>query len=96
MNKHNVKKEPDEFSPEELDLARILESRLPLFTLKSLAKTLCTTEEQVREHLKNLNLLQVVSNERIAERRRVRVLARLFYADLARATQEFYEKKLSG
>jgi hypothetical protein len=95
MKQHKARKEQKEYSPEELDLARALEFRLPEFTLRSLAKGLCATEEQVRASLENLGLLQVISNERVAERKRIKVLARQFYADLARATQESYESRIA-
>jgi uncharacterized membrane protein YukC len=95
MDEHKVQRKSKEFSPEELDVARALEFYLPHFTIKSLAKSLDTSEEQVRQRLKNLGLLQVVSKERVAERRMVKILAREFYVDLARATQNFYEHKIA-
>lgn len=96
MYKHRGQMGQQELSLEELELSRLLEFRLPQFTLKSLAKDLYATEEQVRACLKNLGLLEVVSEGRVAERRKVKALARRFYADLARSAREFYDDKLAG
>lgn len=91
MNEDKVRKEPREYSMEELDLAQILDFYLPPFTLKSLAKKVYATEEQVREYLGNLGLLDLISKERVAERKRIHVLARQAHADLVRATEEWLQ-----
>lgn len=58
------------------------------FTVKSLAKELYATEEQVRTYLSNLGLLDMVSKERIAERKRTRKLGQQAFEALVRAAQE--------
>lgn len=94
MNEDKIQKKHKEYSPEELELARLLEFYSQPFTLKSLATSMYATEEQVREYLRNLGLLQVVSKERVAERKRIHALARQFYADLTRATHEYQENMI--
>jgi hypothetical protein len=95
MKKLKAQREQKEYSPEELELALMLDSYSTEITLKSLAKRIHATEEQVKEYLANLGLLQVVSKERVAERKRIKVLARQFFVDLARATQESYDNRIA-
>ena len=94
MNQHEVQKEQKDFSPEEYELVLIFESHTHDLTLKSLAKAIYATEEQVRKYLGNLGLSDVVSTERVAERRKIKALARQAYRDLARATQDFNDNKM--
>ena len=85
MHGSNVK---NELSPEESDVAMVLEYYSQPFTIKTLAKAVTLTEEHVREILNNLGLLDVVSKKRIEERRRIGSLAQEAYRGLARAAQE--------
>jgi DNA-binding MarR family transcriptional regulator len=78
----------NELSPEEAEVVMALEYNLRPFTIKTLAKAVYSTEEQVREMLDNLGLLDLVSKERVAERRKIRSLAQQARMDLARATQD--------
>lgn len=88
MPEDKIEKEQRELSPDECEVVQALEFYAQPFTLKTLARTVCSTEEQVHEHLKNLGLLDVVSKARIAERREINSLARQAYEALARAAQE--------
>jgi hypothetical protein len=96
MNNDKVQTEQKEYSSEELELAQILDFYLPPFTLKSLAKQVYATEEQVREYLSKLGHLDLVSEERVAERERIYGLARQGYADLARATDAWLQPSASS
>ena len=85
MRGNNVK---NELSPEESEVAMVLEYYSQPFTSKILAKAVSLTEEHVREILNNLGLLDVVSKKRIEERRRIGSLAQEAHRGLARAAQE--------
>lgn len=95
MSQHQVQRKQTELSPEELELIRILDFYSPEVTLKSLAKAIYATEEQVYTCLGNLGLLDIVSKERVAERRRIHALARKSRAALARATEEFHKNMIA-
>jgi predicted transcriptional regulator len=88
MHEDKIENQQKELSPEECEVVQVLEFYSQPFTLTTLARTVCSTEEQVHEHLKNLGLLDVVSKARIAERRETHLLARQAYEALARAAQE--------
>lgn len=88
MHKNHMKREERKLSPQECEVVQALDFYLPPFTLKSLAKAVYATEEQVRGYLSNLGLLDVVSKACVAERRKIHVLARQAYIALARATHE--------
>jgi len=88
MQMNQIMKQQKELSPEEGDLVQRLEFYTPPLTLKSLARSLSSTEEKVRENLSNLGLLDLVSKARIAERRKIHVLALQGYRDFLRAVRE--------
>jgi len=88
MPEIKIEEQQRELSPDECGVVQVLEFYAQPFTLKTLARTFSSTEEKVYEHLKDLGLLDVVSKKRIAERRRIHVLARQAYGALARAAQE--------
>lgn len=83
-----MRKEQQELSPEECDVVQVLEFYAQPFTLKTLARAVSSTEEQVHKNLNSLGLLHVVSKARVAERRRIHALSREAYAALARAVRE--------
>ena len=83
-----MRKEQEELSWEERELVQTLALYLQPYTLKSLAKSVYLTEEQVLQNLNELGLLDVVSRERIAERRRIRTLSRGSVVALGRARKD--------
>jgi hypothetical protein len=88
MHEDKIEKQQRDLSPDECEVVQALEFYAQPLALKTLARAISSTEEQVLEHLKNLGLADVVSKKRIAERRRIHVLARQAYGALARAAQE--------
>ena len=88
MQGNGTNKQSRELSQNECDIVQALDFYLQPVTLKRLAKSAGSCEEQVSADLRSLGLEDVFSKKRVAERRRIHALAQQARADFLRAVQE--------
>ena len=88
MQGNNTKKQSRELSPSECDVVQVLEFYSQPLTLRKLAKSAGSCEEQVSADLRSLGLEDVFSKKRVAERRKIHALAQQARAEFLRAVQE--------